>query len=491
MSRPVGHRQRAAALGITLLLLTGFSGLAQTTSERLERLQHDLRQKKNLNDQQAKQLETLRATLQNLSGQQKAALARLDALADSVAALENDLANVTARVSLAEQTLADLSSRRSVTEAQVGTLQANVRGILSALYRQRSGQYLALMTQSRSLSDLLIRLDYANLAGQHNVQIINALKQASANLQVQQAQQAEQARTLKDLQAERAGKLTKLRQSRAEQQTLLAELRRSAAGQHAVAVRTQAQQALTVQSIDQLVGKVVQERSRIEAQRKKRLEEERQRRVAEARRIAAEQERARLEAIRLAKLRAEQERQAREAQLARERAAAAAAAEVQRQRQLALERERQALRERQAKIRAEQARAQVVTRAQAQPLPPVGHAEAVGFPLSGGQIAAPYGTNGAQWVLISGPAGSQATAALTGNVLAATYYASLGWVVLLDHGSGIVTGYFGLQNASVTAGDRVQRGAAVGIIGGSPIFGAGRMAFQLRQNGQAVSPVFK
>lgn len=479
-------RFRPHRLGAALLLSLTLLASAQTTSEKLQQLQQDLQQQQKLNKQQASQLEKLRTSLQNLSAQQKATLARLDALADNVATLENELASVTARVGLAERQLADLSSRRKLTEARVSALQTDVRGLLNTMYRERGGQYLALLTQSKSLSDLLIRLDYANMAGQHNIQVINALRQATENLKVQQAQQQQQADQLKALQAERSAKLAALRGKRVEQQALLAELRKTAAGQQAVAVRTQAQQALTVQSIDTLVGQVVKERSRIEAERQRRLEEERQRREAEAKRIAEEQERARLEAIRLAKLRAEQERRAREAQLARERAAAAAAAEAQRQRQLALQREQQALRERQTRV--SQAQAQAAT--DLQPLPAVASSGPVGFPLPGGQVAAPYGTNGAQWVLLSGPEGTQATAALAGNVLAATYYASLGWVVLLDNGSGIVTGYFGLQSATVTVGDRVARGAPVGVIGGSPIFGADRMAFQLREGGVPVAPRF-
>lgn len=410
----------------------------------------------------------------------------MDQLADNVATLENELASVTARVALAERRLADTVAQRKLTEARVATLQADVRSIMNALYRERSGQYLQLMSQSASLSDLLIKLDYANMSGKHNVQVITNLKTAAASLKDQQAQQVQQTVELKALQTERQGKLDALKGRRREQQALLAQLRKSEAGQRTIAVRTQAQQALTAKSIDDLVGKVVQERAHIEAERKRRLEEERKRREAEAKRIREEQERARLEAIRLAKLRAEQERRAREAQLARERAAAAAAAEAQRQRELALQREQAALKARREQVARQQ---QAVTQELA-PLPVQRQSGPVGFPLPGGSVAAPYGTSGAQWAVLSGADGTQATAALEGNVIAATYYASLGWIVLLDHGSGIVTGYFGLQSASINVGDRVSRGTPVGIIGGSPIFGPGRMAFQIRQNGTPVAPNF-
>ncbi|MFC6665575.1 peptidoglycan DD-metalloendopeptidase family protein [Deinococcus radiopugnans] len=80
-------------------------------------------------------------------------------------------------------------------------------------------------------------------------------------------------------------------------------------------------------------------------------------------------------------------------------------------------------------------------------------------------------------------------AALPGNVLAVTYYASLGWVVLVDHSSAI-SAYFGLAEPLVSVGARVSRGTPLGTVGGSQIIGPQRMAFQYRLNGLAVNPGF-
>lgn len=481
-----GRRARhRLALALCLALLG--MGAAQTTSEKLQKLQQTLRQQKALNDRQAAELTALQQRLNNLTAQQKQTLAQLETLSEQVAALENELSKIMLQVSLAERGLAATSAQRTLTEAQVATLQANVRALMLSLYREQGGQYLALLSQSKSMSDLLIKLDYANMAGQRNVQTIEALKTAAQTLQTQQDLQAKQTQTLRGLQAQRTAKLGQLRERRAQQQALLAQLQRTAAGQQAIAVQKQAQQALTAQSIDTLVGEVVQERTRIEAERRRRLEAERQRRLAEAKRLAQEAERARQEAIRLAKLRAEQERRAREAREARERAAAAAAAEAQRQRQLALQRQQAAIQNRQQQVKREEQQATV----QLAPLPPRQASGAVAFPLPGGRVTAPFGTGGAQWTLLGGPTGAQATAALDGNVLAATYYASLGWVVLLDNGGGTVTGYFGLRNAAVSVGQRVAQGTPLGAIGGSPVFGETNMAFQLRQGGEVVAPVFR
>ncbi|MDK2013775.1 M23 family metallopeptidase [Deinococcus sp. 43] len=76
-----------------------------------------------------------------------------------------------------------------------------------------------------------------------------------------------------------------------------------------------------------------------------------------------------------------------------------------------------------------------------------------------------------------------------GNVLAVTSYASLGWVVLIDHGSS-VSAYLGLRDPLISVGSRVARGTPLGAVGGSSIIGPGNMAFQLRQGGQPVAPRF-
>jgi septal ring factor EnvC (AmiA/AmiB activator) len=513
-----GPRWPALVL-LSAALLAG----AQSTSERLEQLQRDLQGQRELGTAQRQELERLRRNIATLSAQGRETLAQLDALAADVAGLENETATLGARVALAQRQLADTTSQGAVTQARVTRLQGDVRELLDALYRERSGRYLQLLSQSRSLSDLLIRLKYANIAGQYNVEVTRTLRREVQTLEAQRTQQAQQTASLQALQAQRVTALEALRDRRAEQTRLLASLRRSEQGQRTLAARTQAEQALTARTIDDLVGAVVKERARLEAERLRRLEEERKRREAELRRIREAQERARQEALRLARVRAEQERQAQlareraeaqararaaaeararaqaaaqaqarvqaaqaraqaeaqararaqaEAQAARDRAAREAALATQRQRQTQLQQEQAALQARETQV--QEAAAQAVQ--ELAPLPPI--SGPVGFPLPGGSVSQPYGSNGAQWSVLQSAEGGQAVAALDGNVMTTTYYASLGWVVLLDHGP-LVTAYFGLLDTQVETGARVSRGTPLGTVGGSPIFGPGRMAFQV------------
>lgn len=546
----VGGPLRAGAQRASPSLTTGTT----LTSKRLEQLQRELIEQRRLSTQQKKQLNEVRARLSRLSQQQKEALDVLDALSSQVGELENELAGVLNRIAAAERELRETKAELQITQARVATLKTDMRAVMQALYRERNTQYIRLLSQSSSLSDMLIRLDYANMAGQRNLEVLAELRSASAELGRQRVRQEQQAAALRSLQGERQEKLAQLRERRAQQGQQLARLKQTVQGQQAVAVRTQAQQALTAQTINELVGGVVKEKTRLEEERRRRIEAERKRREEEARRIREAQERARREAERLARIRAEQERRAREAELARQRAEAQARAEAeararaeaaararaqaeaarqqsareqaareqeqrareqaarqqaqaraaaearaqqqaqqaraalqaQQAREAAVAREQQALQARQAQV----AQQEQQLAAEQQALPATVQRSGLGFPLPGGKVAAPYGTSGAQWAVISGNEGERAVAAETGNVIAAAYYAALGWVILVDHGGNVITGYFGLQDTQVEVGQRVTRGTPVGTIGGSHIFGLDRMAFQVRQGETPVAPPF-
>lgn len=266
------------------------AGGTDLTSRRLEQLQRQLIEQRRLSVQQKRQLTEVRARLRQLNAQQRAALDRLDALTSEVTDLENELADVLARVTAATRALRETEAQIRVTRSQVEALKVDARAVMKALYRARNTQYMRLLSQSNSISDMLIRLDYANMAGQRNVEVMEQLRGAAAELTTQQLRQRQQSDALRGLQGEQQTKLAELRDRRTRQADALAELQRSAQGQQAVAVRTQAQQALTAQTIDSLVGNVVRERTRLEEERRRRLEEERRRREAEARRIREAQE---------------------------------------------------------------------------------------------------------------------------------------------------------------------------------------------------------
>lgn len=455
-------RRPGLALALAALLAVG---AAQTTSEQLQQLQQQLEQQQQLDQQQAQQLAQLRQNLAALGEQQRQTLGRIDVLAGGVARLEAQAQELGGRIQGVQGQIAALELQVQATSARVERLKLSARELMNALYRERSGRYVELLSQAKSLSDLVIRARYANLLGQQNTRVVEDLKTETARLNEQKRQQLSYRDQLAGLQQQLQAKADDLTRRRGQQQALLAELRRNQAGQQALQVQTQAQRAITNQNINGLVAGIVKEQARLAEERRRKAEEERKRREAEQRRIREEQarlarERARLEAL-------ANERRAR------------ARAEAQRAQ---VQREQQALAAQQQTLDDQTQQAQT----EAAPLPSVGN---LSFPLPGGRVTSPYG-NGGPWMVISGADGTQAVAAADGVVQATASYANTGWVVILLHGSGTLTVYSGLSALSVQQGQRVARGQPLGPVGGSPLYGPGGLQFQVNQAGQYVAPRF-
>ena len=171
-----------------------------------------------------------------------------------------------------------------------------------------------------------------------------------------------------------------------------------------------------------------------------------------------------------------QEQTALVAELRQNQAGQQALAQQQQARQA---REAQTTREQQALTAQQQSVQNQQDQSQQQLAPLPGSVGNVGFPLPGGRVTSAFNASG-PWTVLSGDTGAQAVAVAEGNVIIAAYYANLGWVVIVDHGA-LLSSSFGLLQPLVSVGQRVSRGQALGIVGGSPQFGPASMALQLTQ----------
>lgn len=463
-----GRAGRRAAL----LLLAALSlAAAQDTSQKLQQLQQQLAQQKQLSQEQAKQLSDLRARLGQLSAQQKKTLDTLDALAGRIAALQTQGQALRNQISGVEAQIHALDLRVAERQARVDRLAEDVRQLMQALYRDRSGRYLSLLAQAKSLSELLLRARYANMMGEQNVRVIHQLQAERAALDAERSQQVVNRDQLARLQDQLQARLSDLNRERAQQNALLASLKRDAQGQQALAVQTQAQQQLTAQSISGLISGIVAEKNRLAEERRRRIEEERRRREAELARLRAQQEAIRREQARLAALQAAREKAARDQ----------AAQQAARDQQERLAREQQAVQSQQNDLQSQQQQSQI----ELAPLPAtIGQ---LTFPLPGGRVSAAFGATG-PWVVLSGASG--VVAAASGNVLEVVSYANTGWVVIVQHTDSVLTVYGGLASVSVEKGQHLSAGQAVGVSGGSPLYGASAAIFQLNVANKPVSPGF-
>lgn len=86
------------------------------------------------------------------------------------------------------------------------------------------------------------------------------------------------------------------------------------------------------------------------------------------------------------------------------------------------------------------------------------------------------------------PAGTAIYAAYDGNVVAATYSATMGNYVMIDHGGGLYTIYMHASALYVSKGDIVVRGDTIAAVGTTGRSTGNHLHFGVRYNGEYVSP---
>ena len=86
------------------------------------------------------------------------------------------------------------------------------------------------------------------------------------------------------------------------------------------------------------------------------------------------------------------------------------------------------------------------------------------------------------------PIGEQVTAPVPGTVALAEELITKGLAVVLDHGQGVLSGYWHLSEISVEVGDFVEAGDLVGLIGSSGISSGSHLHWEVRIHGVPVNP---
>ncbi len=88
----------------------------------------------------------------------------------------------------------------------------------------------------------------------------------------------------------------------------------------------------------------------------------------------------------------------------------------------------------------------------------------------------------------SAPPGTNVLATGQGTVLKAEYDGHFGNVVEIDHGDGKTTLYGHMQKLLVSAGDEVERGEVIGLVGSTGRSTGPHIHYEVRRNGQPVDP---
>ncbi len=85
--------------------------------------------------------------------------------------------------------------------------------------------------------------------------------------------------------------------------------------------------------------------------------------------------------------------------------------------------------------------------------------------------------------------GTEVYASNAGTVIIATYHASYGYYVLIDHGGGYSTLYAHNSKLLVTPGQRVERGEVISLSGSTGYSSGPHLHFEIRVNNERVDPL--
>lgn len=89
---------------------------------------------------------------------------------------------------------------------------------------------------------------------------------------------------------------------------------------------------------------------------------------------------------------------------------------------------------------------------------------------------------------LAAPGGSPILAAYNGKVVAATYSATMGNYIMIDHGDSLYTIYMHASALYVSKGQEVSKGQKIAAVGSTGRSTGNHLHFSVRQNGNYVSP---
>jgi septal ring factor EnvC (AmiA/AmiB activator) len=111
-----------------------------------------------------------------------------------------------------------------------------------------------------------------------------------------------------------------------------------------------------------------------------------------------------------------------------------------------------------------------------------------------GQIVQKFGAShggetSASGIIIQAQAGQFVKAVNAGQVIYADWLKGYGWVIVIDHGNGLMSLYGHNQSLLKAPGDEVKAGDSVALVGQSGGLGRPGLYFEIRQKGSAVDPM--
>lgn len=119
-------------------------------------------------------------------------------------------------------------------------------------------------------------------------------------------------------------------------------------------------------------------------------------------------------------------------------------------------------------------------------------------PVAAGRISSPYGLQSVYNGIVRGfhrgtdfaaPVGTPVRVANSGIVRLADALPLAGNAVFVDHGLGVLTGYFHMSKLAVRPGQRVRKGDLIGLVGSTGVATGPNLHWVVRVNGIYVDPI--
>ena len=463
---------------VGVALISALVGMPlQTThaqSKDAKSLQQQLAKKK-------KELNAVAADRRKIDTQRGGAVKELRAVEEKVGQTAKALVETQQKIAVETNNLGKLNTQQQQLRLTLGDKEAERAELLKAAYRRnRSGPLKAFLSQD-TLAASNRNLRYHRYLQQDRSGRINVLNTQLKELDAVQSQIKVRTTNLTAYQKAQQQQALQLQKDREARNQIVGKLNK---------------QFADAQSREKALGKDVAGLNKLLAQlRAAAAKAERERKAAAAQR-AKQEAAARAQAAREA--RAEQQRIAR-ANAANAKAARETAAKQANTRSGV--RTTQAARTApaaQAIATEEPASTQPIRKPQVVATKPVvatatgPSVGGMGWPANGSLLAGFGGTmpdgRKSSGLLIAAPAGSPVRAVASGEVVYAQWMTGYGQLLIIDHGGGRMSLYAYNEALLKRAGDRVNRGDAIGTVGNSGGHGRPAVYFELRSNGAPINP---
>ncbi len=444
-------RTKWIAFGLALLLALQPTVLFASEDEsHLEELEE---QKSEVESKESEADEELSETQARVD-EYIAALEELDTqISEKESAIRELDAEIEENLALLEKTKQELEDARDNEAVWYQKLKLRMR----AVYESGQINYLEILLQAGSMSDLFSKAEYTRDLAQYDQEILVNLGEAKEEVTAKEMEVTEQEAILEADRAKEEEKRQELQEVKGKKEK---ELKKLEEDKEALELYIQELE----QQREELAGEIAETAARIEEARRKAEEE--------ARRAAEEEARKQREAEEAERKRQEEERQQQQQ-------------EEEAEEESQPEEEESQPEEEETGGYEEEEEDDYEEPSYEEPSGSV----SLSWPLPGYYSLSCYYGNGHRGIDIPAPSGTAICAAAGGTVITASYNGSYGNYVAIAHGNGYVTLYAHASALNCSAGDYVGAGQVIAYVGTTGYSTGNHLHFEVQIDGGLANPL--